>query len=303
MDALTISKDEIYQKEFLMIKTVVVLGIMLLLLAACSNQEKSEGTVIADVNGEVLTLEELIYQIPAEYRGQMNEEGFKGVVDNWVNTELLYQKALEKGLDKDPEIQAIIKAGIREAIARKLVDNEMSLLTFVPPAMVDSIYHTQQESFKLERDRLRASHILLATKGEADAIHGRLKKGADFADLARDYSGDRSTAEQGGDIGYFTSDSMDPDFYKTAGKLKIGLYSRPVQTPYGFHVILLTDRMKAGADLDSLEAKQRIFDSLYSTRHAEAFEQFIGELKSTALIERFPVTDSLLLTAMGRSLP
>lgn len=303
MDALTISNDEIYQKELLMRKTVVMLGITLLLLAACSNQEKSEGTVIADVNGEVLTLEELIYQIPAEYRGQLNKEGFTEVVDSWINTELLYQKALEKGLDKDPEIQAIIKAGIRETIARKLVDNEMSLLTFVPPAMVDSIYHTQQKSFKLEKDRLRASHILLPTRGEADAIHGRLKKGADFADLARDYSGDRSTAERGGDIGYFTSDSMDPDFYKTAGQLKIGSYSAPVQTAYGFHVILLTDRMKAGADLDSLEAKQRIFDSLYSTRHAEVFEQFIGELKSTAVIERFPVTDSLLLNAMGQSLP
>ncbi|MEE9554928.1 MAG: peptidylprolyl isomerase [candidate division Zixibacteria bacterium] len=284
-------------------KTVVVLGIALLLTAACSEGEKTEGTVIASVNSEVLTMEELIYQIPAEYRNQLNEEGLNNVIESWVNTELLYQRAVEKGLDEDPEIKAIIKAGTREAIARKMVDSEMSLRTFVPTAMVDSIYRTQQESFKLEKDRLRASHILLPTKGEADAIYGRLKKNGDFAVLARDYSGDRTTAEGGGDIGYFTSDSMDPDFYRVAANLKVGSYSKPVQTTYGFHLIMLTDRLKAGADLDSLEAKQRIYDNLYSTRHAEAFEQYINELKSTATIERIPLTDSLMLNAMGQSLP
>ena len=282
---------------------LIMSAMAILLITACSDEKKTEGTVLATVNGEILTLEELVYQVPSEFRSQLNAEGMKDVVESWVNTELLYQKALEKGIDLDPQIQAIIKAGTREAIARKLVDDEMSLRTFIPPTLVDSIYNAQRETYKLEKDRYRASHILVQTKGEADAVYSRLKTGVDFAVLARDYSVDRQSAERGGDLGYFTAEDIDPNFVKAADKLKVGSYSGPVQTPYGYHLILLTDRQKAGADLDSLEAKQRILDDLYSARHAEAFQGFLDELKSTATIERFALTDSLLINAIGQGLP
>ncbi len=278
-------------------------GIAYLVIIACSNEPKSEGTILAEVNGEILTLEDLEYQIPAEYRSRLSPQELKEVVETWINTELLYQKALERGLDQDPAVQAVVKAGTREAVARKLVDSELSLRTMIPPTAVDSIYRAQSDSYRLEKNRYRASHILVPTRGEADAVFVRLKKGENFSGLARDYSMDRQSADRGGDLGYFTSDDIDRNFVEAADMLNVGSYSAPVQTPYGYHLILLTDRQKAGAQLDSLEAKQRILDSLYSVRHAAAFQGFIDELKSSAAIQRHEITDSLLASAAGRGLP
>lgn len=280
-----------------------VIGFVILGLLGCSKKEEAKGTVVATVNGEDLTLNDLIYMLPPEYRSQLRAEGLDAVVDNWINTEVLYQKALEKGLDNDPEVKALIRAGIREAIARKMIDEELGTQVDVPQWTIDSLYHLRQDSFKLEKDRFRVKHILLATEGEAKAIYNRLEKGADFDSLAGDYSIDRRSAERGGDIGYFTADDIDPAFVSAVERMKVGSYSRPVETPYGYHIIMLTDRQKAGAALDSLEAKQNIADSLYTERHAAAFQNLLDSLKSSAKIQKFPLTDSMITSATAQIMP
>jgi hypothetical protein len=261
------------------------------LLMSCSDSGEPQGKILARVNDEVLTLEELLYQVPADFRDQIKSEGLSEVVENWINTELLYQKAIERGLDDDPEVRAIIKAGIRDAVARRLIDIELGNKVIIPPATVDSVYAFQKDSYKLDEDRFRASHIFLESAGDAEAIYKRLKEGDDFAALARDYSKDRQSADRGGDIGYFGADDIDPAFVEAARRLEVGVYSKPVKTAYGYHIIKLTDRQKTGDALDSLEAKRSIYESLYTARHAEAFNELMEELKTAAEIERYPLTD------------
>lgn len=285
-------------------KYLVIFGLFSLMAMSCSSgEEKAEGTVLARVNDDTLTLEELLYQIPAEYRGQLNSASLSDIIDDWINTEVIYQKALQEGLDKDPEIQAIVKAGTKEAMARKYINQKLTSQVDISPAKVDSIYQEQKNQYKLDKDRYRAKHILLQKAGDADAIYKRLKEGADFSDLARDYSMDRRSADRGGDIGYFTDEDIDPVFVNAVKDLKIGSYTKPFKTPYGFHILMLTDKQKAGADLDSLEVKRKIMDDLYTEGHTDAFQALLDELKSSSKIEKFPVTDSMLATGLGSGLP
>lgn len=261
------------------------------LLWSCSDSDEPHGTILARVNDEVLTLEELMYQVPPDFRDQLKSEGLSEVVENWINTELLYQKAIERGLDDNPEVKAIIKAGIRDAVARRLIDIELGNKVVISPTSVDSIYAFQKDSYRLDEDRFRASHIFLESAGDAEAIYERLKKGDDFATLARDYSKDRQSADRGGDIGYFGADDIDPAFVEAARTLEVGVYSKPVKTAYGYHIIKLTARQETGDALDSLEAKRNIYESLYTARHAEAFNELMEDLKTAAKIERYSLTD------------
>jgi len=284
-------------------KLAILMILTVGLNVACSQEKKTEGTILATVNGENLTLEDILYQLPAEYRAQMTPESINDIVENWINTEVLYQQAVAKGIDKDPEIQAIIKAGTREAVARKFVDVELTNRVNVPMSEVDSIYNARRQLYKVDKNRYRASHILLSSSTEADAVYNRLVKGDDFAKLADDYSLDRRSAQQGGDIGYFTADSIDPIFAEAARKLSVGAYSKPIETQYGFHIIKLTDMVKAGSDLDSLEAKRGIQDSLYTEQHGKAFDDLLRSFKSSATISREPLSDSILTQSLGSSLP
>jgi len=101
-------------------------------------------------------------------------------------------------------------------------------------------------------EQVRASHILFQTDGEnddavreaAEAVLVRARAGEDFAELAREFSDDTS-AESGGDLGYFGRGAMVPEFELSAWALEPGEISDLVETPYGFHIIQLVDKQAA----------------------------------------------------------
>ena len=183
---------------------------------ACASDKTDESDVLAKVGDEVLTQVDLSNTIPDQYEGQMTAEDYRKAIETWINTEVIYQNAVKMGLDKDPEVITLIKMGTKETIANKYIEEMLAQAIYVSPAEVDSIYNQQKEQFKLEQDRLRASHILLPTKEEAEAVYNRLKQGGDFNTMAVDYSMDRQSSVNGGDIGYFTEEVMEPEFFKAA---------------------------------------------------------------------------------------
>jgi parvulin-like peptidyl-prolyl isomerase len=283
-----------------MIRLLAIFGASMILLVSCGSKQKTDsatqsqastsGTVLAKVNGSVLTYEDLRQQLPAEYRDQLRGKDLKDAIDTWVNTELLAQLGEKMGIDKGPEMEAIMRFRKADAIARRLVDIEVTGKSQVTAAEIDSAYNADREKYKIPEDRMRASHIIVESKEEADAIYGRLNKGDDFAKLAGDYSKDRQSATQGGDMGYFTAaqaKQFDPDFAKAVTKLKVGEYSQPVKTSYGYHIIKLTDVMAAGSSLDSVQVKTQIQDDLKKAKQSQTFAQLLDSLKNGAKIETF----------------
>ncbi len=89
---------------------------------------------------------------------------------------------------------------------------------------------------------VRARHILVPTEDEAKAILAEVKKGTDFAELAKQKSKDPGAAAEGGDLGYFGKDQMVPEFAEVAFKLDKGQVSDPVKTQFGWHIIKVEDK-------------------------------------------------------------
>lgn len=118
-------------------------------------------------------------------------------------------------------------------------------------------YENNQDKFGTPEQR-RASHILIqvpkdadeakveAARKKIDEIAARLAKGEDFATLAKEYSQDPGSAENGGDLGYFGKGLMDPAFEASAFSLQKDEVSKPVRSSFGFHLIKLTDIKPSG---------------------------------------------------------
>ncbi|MFD2332248.1 peptidylprolyl isomerase [Cohnella sp. GCM10020058] len=105
-------------------------------------------------------------------------------------------------------------------------------------------------------EQVRASHILLATKEEAEAVLKDLKGGADFATVAKEKSTDTGSQANGGDLGFFGKGVMNEQFETAAFKLKKNEMSGVVESPNGFHIILVTDHKDAvSATYDSVKDK------------------------------------------------
>jgi foldase protein PrsA len=97
-----------------------------------------------------------------------------------------------------------------------------------------------KDAYANYKPEIQASHILVNDEKTANDIEAKLKSGANFADLAKQYSQDTGTASKGGDLGWFGTGAMDQDFEKAAFALKEKEISAPVKTQYGYHIIQVT---------------------------------------------------------------
>jgi peptidyl-prolyl cis-trans isomerase C len=127
---------------------------------------------------------------------------------------------------------------------------------------------------------VHARHILVESEDEAKAIEAELKKGADFAELAKTKSKDPG-ASDGGDLGFFTKDQMVPEFATVAFTLEPGKVSDPVKTQFGWHVIKVEEKRNRKAP-DFEQVKPQI--ETYVMRKAQA--EYVAKLREAAKVER-----------------
>jgi peptidyl-prolyl cis-trans isomerase C len=127
---------------------------------------------------------------------------------------------------------------------------------------------------------VRARHILVETEDEAKAVIDELKKGADFAELAKKKSKDPG-ASDGGDLGFFTKEQMVPEFSAVAFTLEPGKISDPVKSQFGWHVIKVEEkRNRQAPPIDQVKGQIET----YVTRKAQA--DYVAKLREAAKVER-----------------
>src|SRR5947199_2284365 len=127
---------------------------------------------------------------------------------------------------------------------------------------------------------VHARHILVETEDEAKAIAEELKKGGDFAELAKKKSKDPG-ASDGGDLGFFTKEQMVPEFSAVAFVLEPGKISDPVKSQFGWHIIKVEEkRARKAPDFEQVKAQIET----YVTRKAQA--EYVAKLREAAKVER-----------------
>jgi len=157
------------------------------------------------------------------------------LLNELVNTFMVARSPRGQELAATDELKAALEVTRARVIARAVIGDMMET-TPVSDAEIQAAYEKQYGQG--ERREYKARHILLKTEDEAKAVIAELDKGADFAKLAREKSTGPS-GRMGGDLGWFSPDSMVKPFAEAVAKLKDGEYSKtPVQTRFGWHVIL-----------------------------------------------------------------
>jgi peptidyl-prolyl cis-trans isomerase C len=221
-------------------------------------------------------------QLPPVLRAALeNEEGRRKALDWVVDSKLALAEALQKGVAKEPEVQAKIAAArdkiiLSEYFSRlakeKIVDSETELQQF---------YTKNREEFKLS-EAIRVSHILVRTEREARDVLQDLKRGADFSRLARERSVDPSR-RNGGQMGWLERKVMDPDFARAASGLAKSEISGIVRTKLGYHIIRVDDT-RPPEYAEYATVKQRMGEEIRRQRVQELVRQLKKDLRSKARV-------------------
>jgi len=160
------------------------------------------------------------------------------------NVRLLFQPAEEAFL------AALQQSGMTEKVFKENIVQFLSLQKLMEPRIkitdeeMKAFFEENKEAMAKPAE-VEASHILVEDEKKANEVAKKLKEGGDFAKLAKEYSTDKSNAENGGELGFFTADKMVPEFSEAAFAMKPGEISDPVETSHGFHIILVTDKKEA----------------------------------------------------------
>jgi peptidyl-prolyl cis-trans isomerase C len=244
-----------------------------------SAQETGVGadTVLATVNGTEITVGHLVAMyslLPDQYRELEPQVLYDGMLEQLVRQQVL---ADEAGRDMTPTMELGLANEERAFLAASLID--MIAAEDIPEDVLQAEYDAQFGQTD-PASEFNASHILVETEEAAQALIDELADGADFAELAAEHSVGPS-GPNGGQLGWFAAGMMVPEFETAVFDLEPGEVSAPVQTQFGWHVILLNDlRQQAVPTLD--QVREDLVEGLLRAR----VDARIDELVNAAEIDR-----------------
>lgn len=258
-------------------------------LAACNQESgetappsENEGRVIARVNGESITENDLLHYAMRRTGGdpsQLDAMVMHQLSEELVNIELLAQAAREQKLDQ--------QSPLREQIAFQrdtLMADAAMMQRLEQQPITDEEVRAEYEERKgeLARSEFKARHILVEDEQTARDLIRQLDEGANFEELAKQNSIEPGADRSGGDLGWFSPSQMVPPFANAVRGMQPGERSTdPVQTQFGWHVIQVEDKREAPApEFEQIE--EQIRRSLMNQR----IQDYLNELRGKAEITR-----------------
>ena len=221
----------------------------------------------------------------AQARGQKPSDGMRNaIINELVGSELAYQEAQKQGLDKDPDFKTSSELANRKMLVNVFLQDFMKKN---PVTEADTKAAYEDYKKELGDKEYSARHILVKTEAEAKDVLAQLKKGDDFAKVAKEKSLDPGSKEKGGDLGWFSPAGMVKPFSDAVTSLKKGeTTSAPVQTQFGWHIIKLVDTRAA-----QVPSYDKVKDGLERTLQQRKLEKMMIGLKDKAKIDVPGVTD------------
>ncbi len=255
------------------------LGLALSALLISSSALLAEDKVIANVNGEDISenqLEIAATQSKVDYKN-ITPEQRKLLTEALVNRQLVLQEAIKAGFDKKPEVVARVKALIDSYIAANYLATIAESFK-VSDTEIKTFY--DKNVLQNTTKEYKARHILVKTEAEAVVLISQIENGADFSKLAKEKSTDTGSGSKGGDLGWFSEKDMVQPFAKAVADLKKGeLSKKPVQSQFGWHVIILDDERKTTPPpLESVKAE------IEKILIKEKLNQYLNDLNAKAKI-------------------
>jgi peptidyl-prolyl cis-trans isomerase C len=194
-----------------------------------------------------------------------------------TDMQLIVQAAEAKKLGDGDDFKRRLNYAHNKLLMERFLQTEGKAA--VSDAALHELYQQVSKEMAGEQE-IHARHILVATEDDAKTIFEQLKKGADFAALAKEKSKDPSSSE-GGDLGYFTRDRMVPEFAEAAFRLQIGQISDPVKTEFGWHIIKLEDKRNR-----PIPEFDKVKDQLENMVARKALSEEVAKLRADAKIEQ-----------------
>jgi foldase protein PrsA len=259
------------------------------------------------VNKDIITLlelEEAVEEFAKISNITINKDLEKEILNQLINEKLILQEAKRQKIFIDPfEVEKImedIKSKLREEdfksilkkrniteekLKKEYEDNllKMKIIDKEVRSKVNIDERKIRERLENYKYKIRASHILVKNRREAEEILKKIDKGEDFEELAKKYSLCPSK-KRGGDLGFFTKGQMVSAFEEASFSLSKGEISEIIKTKFGYHIIRLEEKKKL-TDKELMKIREKIEKELFEEEYQKRMERWLNSLRENSFIE------------------
>ena len=236
-----------------------------------------------------------------ERQKMIDKIGSKEKFNDILNQNGISNSQFEEDLAQEIKMKKLVNiihpVNVTDAQAKAFYDKNVSkfkypdkvrashILIAANPVEMKEHLKSKNTSMTEEEINIKVQEEMLQRYQKAVSIEKQIKNTPEkFEAIARDESDDTVTAKNGGDIGFFAQKDMVKPFADVAFKQKPNTISEVVQTPYGFHIIKVTDRKAAGQE-PFLKVKEQLKQYIAAQEQVKALEQYLNGLKARAVVQ------------------
>jgi len=275
------------------VKTALLLAGLAVLSAACTKpatnaakpasapEATAKAAPVVTVNGREISstvFDTFLQAVTGKPPAEVPDEQKKELLDRLIDMSVAAQAAEKDGLENDPQLKARV-----DLLHMQILAEAASEKYFKTHPISDTELKAEYDAQIAQMPKeYKARHILVEKKETAEALIKQLQGGADFAKLAKEQSKDPGSAKNGGELGWFSANSMVKPFSEALAGLQKGETTKePVQTQYGWHVIQLEDTRSP--EPPAFDAVKKQVEMLAQRKKLQAY---VEQLRKTAQIQK-----------------
>lgn len=253
--------------------SIIFICLCIMITVSCNRDDD----VIARVGNTVLSKNDM--------QKRMEWEGFRPdqdseFVERWVNRELLFQEAKRLGLDRNgDELKWEVELVEKEYLIQKLLERTFADKIEISEDEIVSHYEQNKNQFMVEKDEIRALHILSEKREDAVLALQEIRAGKVFQDVARERS-QGIFRENGGDIGFFQEGDVNREIWRMARRLGEGEVSGIFHSEHGYHILKMIQKRTKGNIKDLEDVRSEILQRIRITRESAVYYDLVYDLQN-----------------------
>ncbi|OGS33800.1 MAG: hypothetical protein A2293_12070 [Elusimicrobia bacterium RIFOXYB2_FULL_49_7] len=240
------------------------------------------GHVVARVGKAVLTVEDIHKRIPPEYSDFITYQQNVDYVKRWIDTEILYQAALARKIDREPDIRTRISKMQRDLLVSEMISRLSSQNADIADRDVESYYQDHVDKFTRKETEVQYIHINVRTLAEAWKIRSQVTAD-NFLDLAKQYSLDPIPSTSG--LPFLTRNEIMPELADIIFDIKAGGTTPPIKTPFGHYIVKIIDKKTPGTIKPLESVREEIIGRLSSQTRKQRLDELIGTMRQDMQVE------------------